>query len=162
LIGVTPTIVAAHDPSILRTPEELSNNEIVGIMERYFHIPVRSEAAQFLANLRPTTFERGWVDQDKIAEFVMWLYHNHKHESQGRFYLNRPDVENTRWLATSSGARSAVLRWLCSYLANRSKFEDDVGTLMYVRVHQGRLLVNISGMLTYWDKYIGNEKCPPS
>lgn len=162
LIGVTPTIVAAHDPSILRTPEDLSNNEILGIMERYFHIPVRSEAGQFLANLRPTTFERGWVEGDRIAEFVMWLYYNHQHESQGRFYVNRPDVENTRWLATSSGARSAVLRWLCSYLADRRKFEGDANTLMLVRVDRGRLLVNISGLMSYWDKYVGNEKCPPS
>lgn len=162
LIGVTPTIVAAHDPSILRTPEELSNNEIEGIMERYFHIAVRDAAGDFLANLRPTTFERGWVDGDKIAEFVMWLYYNHQHESQGRFYINRPDVENTRWLATSSGARSSVLRWLCSYLADRTKLDGDANTLMLVRVHQGQLLVNIRGLLNYWDKYIGNEKCPPS
>jgi len=162
LIGVTPTIVAAHDPSILRTPEDLSNNEIEGIMERYFHIAVRDAAGDYLAWLRPTTFERGWVEGDKIAEFVMWLYYNHRHESQGRFYINRPDVENTRWLATSSGARSAVLRWLCSYLSDRRKFEGDPNTKMYVRVYKGQLLVNISGLLEFWDKYIGNEKCPPS
>jgi len=162
LLGVTPTIVAAHDPSILRTPEELSNNEIEGIMERYFHIPVRDEAGDFLANLRPTTFERGWVENDVIAEFVWWLYYNHKHEQQGRFYINRPDPENTRWLATSTGARSAVLRWLCSYLADRMKFEGDANTLMHVRVYQGRLLVNIKGLLQFWDKYVGNEKCPTS
>lgn len=162
LIGVTPTIVAAHDPSILRTPEELSNNEIEGIMERYFHVAVRPDAGHYLRNLRPTTFERGWVEQDKIAEFVMWLYYNHQHESQGRFYINRPDVENTRWLATSSGARSAVLRWLCSYLADRKLFEGDANTLMHVRIYQGRLLVNIKALLKFWDKYIGNEKCPTS
>ena len=162
LIGVTPTIVAAHDRSILRTPEHLSNNEILAIMDRYFHIATRPEAADYLARLRPTTFERGWVEGDKIAEFVMWLYYNHQHQSQGRFYINRPDVENTRWLATSSGARSSVLRWLCSYLADRRKFETDANTLMLVRVYQGQLLVNIRGLLEYWDKYIGNEKCPPA
>ena len=162
LIGVTPTIVAAHDPSILRTPEELSNNEIEGIMERYFHIPVRDEAAAYLQNLRPTTFERGWVEGDVIAEFIMWLYHNHQHEKQGRFYIDRPDVENTRWLATSSGARSAVLRWLCAFLADRRLFEGNANTLMHVRVHKGELLVNITGLLKFWDLYVGNEKCPPS
>jgi len=162
LIGVSPTIVAAHDPSILRTPEELSNNEIEGIMERYFHIAVRDAAGDFLLKLRPTTFERGWVEGDKIAEFVMWLYYNHQHESQGRFYINRPDVENTRWLATSSGARSSVLRWLCAFLADRRLFEGNASTQMLVRIHKGELLVNISGLLKFWDLYIGNEKCPPS
>lgn len=162
LIGVTPTIVAAHDPSILRTPEDLSNNEIVGIMERYFHIAVHAAAARYLASLRPTTFERGWVEGDKIAEFVMWLYYNHQHQSQGRFYINRPDVENTRWLATSSGARSAVLRWLCSYLADRRVFEGNGNTLSLVRVHKGELLVNLNGLLKFWDLYVGNEKCPAS
>ena len=69
-LGVTPLIIAAHDLEVLRPSENISNNEVEGSVERFLIVPARIEGAQFLANLRPTTYERGWVDGDVIARLT--------------------------------------------------------------------------------------------
>lgn len=163
LIGATRTMIAAHDKSILKTAEPISNNEISGIIERYFHIATNPEAAVFLANLRPTTFERGWVSGDKIAEHVLWLRDNHAHQSQGRFYVHVPDEGLFRSLTTQSGAKGALCQWLVSYLLDPAAFHKSAYSNLYVRVKHQRLLANVRGIMATWDVYVGkNEKCPPT
>ena len=159
-LGVTPLIIAAHDLEVLRPSENISNNEVEGSVQRFLIIQARIQAAEFLANLRPTTHERGWITNDVIARHIWWLVYNHKHASKGRFYFAPSNPEHAMWFATSGGGKSSVLRWLVSYLANRAKFEGEPNTLMHVRVYKGHVLVNIEGLLSWWDKYIGNEKCP--
>lgn len=161
-VGVTPLLIAAHDLEVLRPSENISNNEVEGSVHRFLIMQVREQAMHFLANLRPTTFERGWVDGDVIARHIWWLAYNHPHASKGRFYFTPSTPEHAMWFATSGGGKSALLRWLVSYLANRYQFDNDPNALMLVRVYQGKLLVNIQGVMSYWDKYVGNEKCPPS
>lgn len=154
-------VVAAHDIRILRTLEDVSENEVAGIVERYYHIETNPEAAVYLANLRPTTFERGWVTQDKIAEHVLWLKHNHRHQSNGRFYINVPDEDVMRMLTTGSGVKSAVCQWLVSYLLDPEQFHKSAYSQLHVRVRGKRLLVNVRGIMQCWDIYVGkNEKCP--
>lgn len=163
LCGAVRVVVAAHDIRILRTLEEVSENEVAGIVERYYHIATNPEAAAYLANLRPTTHERGWVSQDKIAEHVLWLKHNHPHQSSERFYINVPDEEVMRMLTTSSGSKSAVCQWLVSYLLDPEPFHKSAYSQLYVRVKGGRLLANVRGLMSCWDVYVGkNEKCPPT
>lgn len=159
-LGVTPLMIAAHDLEILRPSENISNNEVEGSIHRFLIMPAREEAARFLASLRPTTYERGWIQGDIITRHFWWLVHNHKHVQKGRFYFTPSNPEHAMWFATSGGGKSALLRWLVSYLANRKKFEGDLNTSMLVRIREGRLLVNIDGLLQYWDKYVGNERCP--
>lgn len=163
LIGAIRCMIAAHDKSILRTAEAMSNNEVAGSIERYFYIPTNPEAANFLANLRPTTHERGWVSEDKIAEHVLWLRDNHRHESQGRFYVHVPDEALFRALSTQSGVKGSLCQWLVSYLLNPNEFHKSAYSNLYVRVKDGRLLANVHGPMKLWDTYIGkNERCPPT
>lgn len=159
-LGVTPLLIAAHDLEVLRPSENISNNEVEGSVLRFLIIPARVEAAHFLANLHPTTHERGWVEHDIVARHIWWLVYNHKHQSKGRFYFTPSNPEHAMWFATSGGGKSALLRWLVSFLADRKKFEGDANSKLHVRIHKGRLYVNIGGVLSYWDKYVGNEKCP--
>lgn len=159
-LGVTPLMIAAHDLEILRPSENISNNEVEGSVNRFLIMPARVEASQFLANLTPTTHERGWIDQDVITRHFWWLVYNHPHTRKGRFYFTPSNPEHAMWFATSGGGKSALLRWLVSFLGNRAKYEGDLSTAMLVRVRQGHLLVNIDGVQSYWDKYVGNEKCP--
>ena len=161
LVGAIRVMIAAHDKSILKTAENLSNNEVAGSIERFFYIPTNPESANFLAALRPTTHERGWVTQDKIAEHILWLRDNHKHASQGRFYVHVPDEQLFRSLATQSGVKGALCQWLVSYLLEPSQFHKSAYSRLYVRVKNGKLLANVRGILPLWDTYVGkNERCP--
>ncbi len=162
LLSATRTLVAAHNKTILKTPQTLSDDEIEAIIERFFHIPTNPAAAEYLANLRPNTFERGWVSQDKIAEHILWLRDNHPHQSQGRFYVHVPDESLFRALSTQNGVKGALCQWLVSYLLAPTDFHKSVYSNLYVRVKHGRLLANARGIMSTWDTYVGkNEKCPP-
>lgn len=162
LLGATRTMIAAHNKTILKTPQTLSDDETLAIIQRFFHIPTNPEAATYLSELRPTTFERGWVSEDKIAEHVLWLRDNHPHESQGRFYVDVPDETLFRVLSTQSGAKGALCQWFVSYLLAPAQFHKSAYSNLYVRVKGGKLLANVRGPMTNWDVYIGkNEKCPP-
>lgn len=161
MLGATRTMIAAHTKAILRTPQTLDDDEIHAIIERFFHIATNPEAAVYLANLRPNTFERGWVYQDKIAEHVLWLRDNHQHQTQGRFYVHVPDEGLFRALSTQSGAKGGVCQWLVSYLLEPKRFHDSAYSNLYVRVKNGQLLANARGPSQTWDTYVGkNERCP--
>lgn len=163
LLGATRTMIAAHTKSILKTPQTLTDDEIAGIVERFFHIPTNPEAAAYLASLRPNTFERGWVSRDVVAEHILWLRDNHPHQSQGRFYVHAPDEALFRALSTQSGTKGALCQWLVSYLLNPNEFHKSGYSNLYVRVKHGKLLANVRGIMSTWDVYVGkNEKCPPT
>lgn len=161
MLGATRTMIAAHTKAILKTPQTLGDDEIRATIDRFFHVPTNPEAATYLEQLRPTTFERGWVSEDKIAEHIMWLRDNHQHQSQGRFYVQCPDEALFRILSTQSGVKGAVCQWLVSYLLQPEQFHKSAYSNLYVRVKHGKLLANARGIASTWDTYIGkNERCP--
>lgn len=160
LIGATRTIVAAHDISILQSQGQISENEVAGQAERYFHIPTNPEAAAYLASI--DTFGRGWVDRDIIAEHCLWLRDNHPHKSQGRFYIKCIDEGIVRALMTGSGPESATCQWLVSFLLSPEVFHASAYGNLLVRVKNNELLVNVRGLMKNWDLYVGkNERVPP-
>jgi hypothetical protein len=64
-------------------------------------------------------------------------------------------------LTTGSGTKSAVCQWLVSFLLEPNEFHKSAYSQLYVRVKAKRLLVNVRGIMSCWDIYVGkNEKCP--
>ncbi len=154
--GATRTIIAANNENVLSTPENLSAHDIEAIIERYFHVRVQSEAADYLKD----TDTSEWVRGDRIAEHVMWLIENHPWKPDGRFLMRVEDESLHRALATRTGVRSAVCQWLTGYLLNPKKFDNDARGQGFVRIKEGKLLVNAQGLLNCWDHYVPNERCP--
>lgn len=160
LLGCTRTIICAHDISILRSTEHMSENEVTGTSERLLYIPCNPDAARFLETIN--TFERGWVDGDKIAEHALWLRDNHPHQSQGRFYIKSANEEVVRMLSTGSGVKSMVCQFLVSYLLKTSEYNSSTNNKDgLIRVVNGELHVNVRGVSSMWKTAFPNE-FPPS
>lgn len=158
LLGATRTIVAANNKEVLRTSENLSNDDIEAIRDRYFHIAVDPDAADYLTSIST----KGWVDEDMIAEHALWLRDNHVWESHGRFLVQVLDEQLHRTLTTQSGCKSNICQWLCGFLHDQMKFHNDIRTCLYVRVRDQKLLVNVKGILMKWNLYVPeHEKSPP-
>lgn len=159
LLGCTRTIICAHNISILRSTEHMSENEVTGTAERLLYIPCNPEAARFLETIN--TFERGWVDGDGIAEHALWLRDNHVHESQGRFYIKSANEEIVRMLSTGSGIKSMVCQWLVRFLLDPGRVEHSANNKdALVRVFNGHVLVNVRGVSEMWKTYFPNENAP--
>lgn len=159
LLGTQRVIISAHDISILKSNEHLSNNEVYGTSERLLYVPCNPEAARFLASYN--TFAAGWVDGDKIAEHALWLRDNHPHQSQGRFYIRSNNEDVIRMLTTGSGTKAALCQYLVSFILNPGAFSNSAeGHLMQIK--KGELLVNAKGPSLYWETYLGKQERHPS
>lgn len=159
LLGATRTIVAANSEDVLATKENLTASDVDAISDRYFHIHVNPQAHEFL-KLVDTWADGGWVEGDKIAEHALWLRDNYKWEAKGRFLIEVDDDGLHASLATRTGVSSAVCQWLVSYLQDPNRFHGHASSQLHVRKKNGKLLVNVRGILRCWDLYVGNEKCP--
>ena len=160
LRGCTRTIVAANNESILETKEKLNDEDLRALQERYFWIRVNPAAAEFLK----TQDARSWVLEDKLARHCLWLYENYSDwESEGRFLLAPEDDDVFLSLMTRSGYTNMVCQWFTMFLLDPAKFTNDARSNLFVRVHQGKLLANVQGLVRCWDTYISNasERCPP-
>lgn len=159
LLGTQRVIISAHDISILRSNEHLSNNEVQGTSERLLYVPCNPEAARFLASYN--TFAAGWVDGDKIAEHALWLRDHHPHRSQGRFYIRSDNEDVVRMLTTGSGTKAALCQFLVSFILNPGAFSNSAEGYL-ILIESGKLLVNAKGPSLYWETYLGKQERHPS
>lgn len=168
LLGAYRAFIAAHTINALKsTTEHLSENEIAGTNERLLYIPCNPASAAFLRQ-RPD-FTKGWVDEDKIAQHALWLRDNHKHESQGRFYIKSANEAVVRMLTTGSGVKGLICQVLVSYLLSPGEFHTSANSALLIRVCEGDLLVNVRGLQVAWRIYMnkndkgeseGSLRCP--
>jgi hypothetical protein len=160
LVGATRTVVTANNEEVLATPENLSADDIGAIAQRYFFLRVPEECAQYLIEVNPRL--RQWVSGDVIAKHARWLMENHKWEPKERFIIAARDEQITRSLTVRSGPRSALCKWLVSFLLEPRLYEQDNSSRGLVRVRDDQLLVNVRGIERCWSTYVQHEPCPPT
>jgi hypothetical protein len=155
ILGTIRLIIAANNEEVLAIQENLSSNDIEAIGDRFYHIKVAKEAAEFLRLCDTTAFVSG----NAIAMHALWLRDHHKVVRDGRFAVKNPDRSMVRALTTRSGVRSAVCQWLMGYLRDPKRL-DTQGRYL-ARVKDGRFLVNVQAMLgDAWSYYVSNDTCP--
>lgn len=161
ILGSVRLIVAANNQDIMAIQEHLSISDIEAISDRFYHVPVQPEAADFLRLVWATTpgGTRRWTDMgDALARHILWLRDHYPRTADGRFLIQPKDPEFYRGLATRSGIRSNVLQWLCSYLKRPQLIDSrqDYG----VRVKGGALYARADLILECWSTYVGNVPSP--
>jgi hypothetical protein len=157
--GCIRMVLAANNGDLLNTSEHLTINDIEAIVDRVVHIDANQAtgAREFLESLPRETIT-GWVAGDGIARHCLWLANNRGVHGGGRFLVSGDKSALHRRLTVSTGLRSAVCCWLVGYLLEPKKF--DANRTLLVRVHQGRLLVNVRALAGYWLCYDTNTKAP--
>lgn len=159
LLGATRTIIAANNVNILRIWEHLTSHDISALALRFLHIRASKEAQEYLARTDTT----GWVDGDMIAEHALWLEQSllaSAWKPEHRFLIADDNEDLVRALKTSSTVTSLVCLWLTSYIQDPALFDGNANTRGWVRIYQGELLVNIWGLLKFWDIYVGSQRAP--
>jgi hypothetical protein len=157
ILGAIRLLIAANNEEILAIQENLSTNDIEAIGDRFYHVRVNPDAAQFLALCDTNHMVAG----DAIAKHALWLRDNHPVQRQGRFLIRSPDREFYRSLTTRSGIRSAVCQWCVGYLKDPRRI--DASGRYLARVKRGRLLINVQALMgEAWNVYVTNDMQPPT
>ncbi len=156
MVGAVRLVISANNEEILATDENLSNQDIGAIVDRYLHVPCSEEAQHYLQDVDTSD----WVDRNVIAQHVLWLRDNHVWKPNGRFLVHGDDTALHSRLISSTGIRSALLQFCVGYLLSPEPMDHSTNGSLMVRVHRGKLLVNVRGMIACWDLYVSNERCP--
>lgn len=156
MIGATRLVISANNEEILATSETLSNNDIDAIVDRYLWIPAQAGAA----NVLRTVDTSSWVTGDRIAAHALWLREHFKWQPNGRFLVHSNDRELHSRLISGSGIRSSVLQFCVGYLLDPARLDADPRGRFLIRVNAGRLCVNTQALVSCWDAYVKNERCP--
>ncbi len=154
MLGAIRLVIAGNNEDLLAIAENLSINDIDAIEDRFYHIKVNPDAAEFLKACNAESF----VKEDKLARHALWLRDNYPIKRNGRFLIRSTDQSFYRALTTKSGIRSAVCQWLTGYVKDPRRI--DMKNQYQVRIQSGKLLVTTKGLLDDWDLFVANESVP--
>ena len=154
LVGATRLIITANNKDILVNNEELNNDDIEAIVDRFLCIEATKEARDYLNSL---TYEqrRDMVEGDGIAKHALWLRDNRVVKRTGRFLVSGNESQLHDSLMTGSGLRSCILSWLISFALNPEKIEAESN--MLVRIKDNELLATARGLVENWEAYPTNS-----
>lgn len=155
--GAVRLILAANNRSLLDTDENLTQEDIEAISERFLYVRAPAEAAQYLSDMGGPPVVSKWVEEDLLARHTLWLAANRQVESEGRFFFDGSTSELSRALIVRSYMRSNVCAWLVNYLLSPSRVQGGGGL---IGVKDGRLLVSARALHEYWEVY--NRRSKPT
>lgn len=148
--GCIRLILAANHQDMISTSESLTMHDIGAVVERILHVPVDEAPAAFLRDHR--------LSLDEIASHALYLRSSRSVASSSRFLVQGQQSDLHRRLTTSSGLRSAVCHWLCSFLLEPQKM--DATRTMLVRAHRGKVCATSRGLAKHWEIYETNVQPP--
>lgn len=164
LMGATRTLITGNSEDVMETGEQVSYNEMKASLERFLHVRAiesiipgePAPAAKFLLE----TDTSGWVERDMIAQHALWLRDNHDWKPEGRFMIDVDDVMLQRSMINRNQKASQLLQWLVGYLKNPMPYHQGGKEPWFVRISEGKLFVNIKGVVDNWSLYVEHERCP--
>lgn len=151
--GTLRVILAANNEYLLSAPS-MTPDDIAAVSEKVLFVDAPGDAARtYLEGLRRR-------DQDKlnewrrrgIAGFCLWLQANRVVEPESRFWVTGDMSTMLRNLLTTTGWNSRVCEFLARYL-DSPKTLDNTG-MGLVRIAEGKLLVNVRGIIDGWTSYM--------
>lgn len=164
LIGSVRVCLAANNDSLLRSNDDLTNDDISAITERFLEFRTTVKPRDFLIQFHKRNPERlkDWVEKDVIARHALWLNRNVVvPEGDSRFTIKSATNSNLALgMQVFSGLRQQVCLWLVNFLREPGKLIDPkLRHSIYVK--KGELLVRSSTIADGWEVYVNNREGKP-
>jgi hypothetical protein len=161
LVGAIRLILSANNADMLVFEESLSQADLEAVAGRFLHIQGDQNAQKYLESVDTS----GWVDDDTIAKHALWLRDNRIVIPGKRFLVEGSARDVSKQLATRGGVAGRVCEWLVRYLC-----ETPTSSLIakqsspqqkdFVRVGNGRYLVNTNAIVIFWEQYAKSKVTP--
>lgn len=163
LQGCVRLLFAANNESLFQSPEELTNDDIAAITERFIDLKATNKPREFLENLRRTNPDRvaQWVEHDLIAQHALYL---NKHwvvekSPDTRFAVRgSPNSSLAMGMSIFGALRAHVCLWLVSFLRTPNKLSDH-RLKSEIIIRNEKLYVRSSTLCEGWDTYC-TERVP--
>ena len=162
LRGCLRLLVTANNNNALRIDEDLSHEDFEAIVERIGYIQVPDAARLYLENLGGRAATRSWVDEDKIAEHVLWLSKNRKVTRGKRFLVRGWKSSLYKHLQTTSGVAGLVVE-VIAYAISAAQAPSVGGSSASPRCPKGFAMGNdnvyatVSGVSAIWESALGEK-----
>jgi hypothetical protein len=162
LRGCLRLLVTANNNNALKIDEDLSHEDFEAIVERIGYIQVPDAARVYLENLGGRAATRSWVDNDKIAEHVLWLAQNRKVTRGKRFLVRGWKSSLYKHLQTTSGVAGLVVE-VIAYAISTAQSPSLGGSTATPRCPKGFTMGNdnvyatVSGVVSMWENALGDK-----
>lgn len=161
--GCVRLVICANNDSVLSFGEEdITVQDMDAIQDRFFHLPVQQEAADWLRG-EGSVHTRLFVENGAIAKHVLHLSQTLGADENDRFGPTNGETRMHRNMVMEGQVNSQIFEWLVRYADNPKRLEMDLKTghkPPYALIGQGQILVNSSAIADYWKTYMGDERKP--
>lgn len=141
LHGAVRLVCASNNDNLIRFEEDLNRADLDAIAERYFHLKVGKEPADYLEAIGGRPVTRTWVLKDLIASHVLWLRDNRTPANYGRLLVSGKMDEMRKKLTTTSGIAPEVCQFIVKSLLDLPNARDQV-----VAIKDGKVWVSCSSV----------------
>lgn len=149
LRGAARLIVAANNTSILALDEDLTENDVHAIAERFVHVIATHEPGVFLRSL--PCGGSSFVTEDRLAKHALWLRDHHTWTPAGRFLVAGESDALFRTLLNTTGTRALILQWVVGWLAHPERAQGAA------RI-DGGVWVTASTLNAMWSAYLSQRQ----
>ena len=99
----------------------------------------------------------GWVEEDRIARYALWLRDNRVVRGGNRFAVQGDIQHVRRVLTTRNKVNSLCVEWLVKHIDEPNEQLDRAQRVLY---GAGRVHVNPSFLQRNWEQYIHSSPAP--
>jgi len=154
-------LICANNANVLDFgKEDLSIADLKAISDRFYHLKVRPEAADWLKR-HPQ--HRTWVTSDKFAKHCLYLAHTRQIERAGRFWQKGNQTSMHLALVMGGETDSFVYEWVIRFASNpkplyeaaRSKQTRPLALIGTNKTNGCTgIFVNTQAIVDHWDTYM--------
>jgi hypothetical protein len=158
LDGAIRLVLAANSHTLLTVHDALSGDDAPAFAERLFELHTTQASREYLDSIGGRAFiDSDWIDQDHLAQHILWLVRNHPVQWCGRFGVQQDSTDLANRLIVRGGVRAQLCEFFVRAFADGLEFDRR----SIVRAG-GRLLVPIDCVLTNWDRVLRRINIPPT
>lgn len=155
LQGTIRLFICANNDELLNMEEDLGQEDLRAVAERFLHIRVDDSAANYLKSLGGAKGTSDWVMGKRIAKHLVWLKENRKVDHGARFIVEGKPTHMHRTLAMQGTISNLVLEWLARYLTTSTK-----NVHLKVICGNGTLAVNADIVKRGWEELLHDMRIP--
>lgn len=158
MVGAIRLIICANNDRLLAMgDEDLGQEDLHAVAERFLHIRVEKEAALYLAKLGGREYTKDWVDGRVIANHLKWLSENRPVRLGNRFLVEGHTTQMHKSLATQGTVANLVLEWIGKYLTNPIDANKVVKNIL---VGSNYICVNTVTVKEHWENFLKDNRIP--
>lgn len=158
LRGALRLIIGANNDNVLKLGDEaMTLLDLEAVAERFLHVHVTPEAADFLASMGGRVGTEAWVSGNLIARHALWLKQQRQIIPGKRFLVEGQPTVMHRKLVMQGSAQNLVFEWISRFLCDPSRLYKTYQTTKEApkaRVGDGLVLVNTQGVIDCWNTYM--------